>query len=71
MKDIGLAAEHYQIMKESLRKAQNDCEESPTIARIHEETIAKEKLWVFETGLDCAGILEEVEEEWRKRHEHN
>lgn len=71
MKDIGLATVHYERMKEELKRAQEECEKALTIANITRECACDDKLWAFKLGLECAGILEEVEEEWRKRHEHD
>ena len=68
MKDVGLAAVYYQRMREDLLKVRAECDETPTPRLIMKEGAYEDKLCAFRLGLECAGILEEVEEEWRKRY---
>lgn len=71
MKNIRVAARHYQIMLENQKRAQEECKRMPNLKNIKDETIASKVLWAFQLGLECAGILEKVEKEWRNHYESN
>ena len=71
MKDIGAAAIYYELMKNDVRKAEAENENRPTLKAVNKEIMHRERLKAFEIGLEYAGILEEVKEEWSKRYGHD
>ena len=71
MKNIGVAAELYQIMKDDARKAEAENERNLSAKSIGKEILYTERLWAFELGLEHAGVLDEVKEEWSKRYGHD
>lgn len=66
MKDIRKAAEHYDVMHRTAAYAKEAYVENPSEINLWLYDSNEQSLEGFRLGLRCAGILEEVETEWRR-----